>query len=100
VGEIAEGSGGSFEVGGRMIAVFLAAGKYYATDDVCPHQGLPLNDGFVDDCSVTCLAHGWRFTLADGCWDENPSIGVRTYPVRVVGDEIQVGLGEEPSGGE
>ena len=90
VGEIEEGRGAPFEVEGRPIAVFLDEGVYYATDDVCPHQGLPLCDGFVADKTVTCTWHGWCFRLTDGRWVDNPRILVGTYPVRVVGDEIQV----------
>ena len=93
VGEIPEGQGRSFEVQGRPIAVFLDRGAYYALDDVCPHQGFPLNDGTVCDRTVTCLSHDWRFELADGSWTENPQVRVATYPVRVAGDEIQVAVG-------
>src|SRR5262249_23109332 len=90
VGEIPEGQGHAFEVGGRMIAVFFEEGKYYAIDDACPHQGAPLSDGIVFDKSVTCSWHGWRFSLEDGRWLDSPRTRVGTYPVRVVGDEIQV----------
>src|SRR4051794_35977219 len=61
VGEILEGRGQPFEVGGRMIALFLEEGEYYAIDDACPHRGAPLCDGIVFDKSVTCTWHGWRF---------------------------------------
>ncbi len=93
VGEIAEGQGGSFVVEDRVIAVFLDEGTYYAIDDTCPHQGAPLCDGIVCDKTVTCTWHGWRFSLVDGRWIDNPRIRVGTYPVRVVGDEIQVSVG-------
>ncbi len=92
VGEIPEGEGRPFEVDGRMIAVILDGGAYYAIDDSCPHQGAPLCDGLVMDRSVTCTWHGWRFSLEDGRWLDSPKSKVRvgTYPVRVEGDEIQV----------
>ena len=93
VGEIPEGEGRPFVVGGRPLAVFLDGGMYYAVDDVCPHKGLPLHDGIVCERSVTCLAHDWRFDLADGSWFENPDVRLGTYPVRVVGDEVQVDAG-------
>ena len=47
VGDIAEGRGRPFEVEGRVIAVFLHEGHYYAIDDACPHRGAPLCDGIV-----------------------------------------------------
>ena len=92
VGEIPEGEGRPFEVGDHFIAVFLANGVYHAMDDSCPHQGAPLCDGFVGDGSVSCSWHGWEFRLDDGRYLDNPKIQVRTYPVRVVGEEIQVGV--------
>ena len=92
VGDVADRSGVPVEVGDRMIALFLDGGEYFAMDDVCPHQGMPLNDGLVADGTVTCTWHGWRFCLRDGSWLDSPRIGVGTYPVRVVGDEIQVAV--------
>jgi nitrite reductase (NADH) small subunit/3-phenylpropionate/trans-cinnamate dioxygenase ferredoxin subunit len=92
VGEIPEGQGRPFEVEGRMIAVFLDEGKYYAIDDVCPHQGAPLCDGIVYDRSVTCTWHGWRFSLEDGRHLDGSRCRVDTYPVRIVDDQIEVGV--------
>ncbi len=92
VGEIIEGQGKAFEVGDRVVAVFLDGGTYYAIDDACPHKGAPLCDGIVFDKSVTCTWHGWRFNLVNGRWCDNSRVRVGTYPVRVVGDEIQVSV--------
>ncbi len=92
VGEVADGSGIPVEVDDRIVALFLDGGVYYAIDDCCPHQGAPLNDGLVTDRTVTCLWHGWRFSLEDGRWIDSPRIKVATYPVRVIGDEIQVAV--------
>lgn len=94
VGEIREGVGFACQVEGRAVAVFLKNGRYHAFDDRCPHQDFPLSDGSVDNCAVTCLYHGWRIGLEDGRWEENPGVGVATHPVRVVGDEVQVGVGD------
>ena len=92
VGDVEEGVGLPVEVGDRPIALFLDEGRYFAMDDVCPHQGMPLNDGLVEGKTVTCTWHGWRFSLEDGSWLDSPRIKVGTYPVRVVGDEIQVAV--------
>jgi NAD(P)H-dependent nitrite reductase small subunit len=92
VGEIPEGQGRVFEVGDRIIAVYLDGGQYFATDDACPHAGAPLSDGIVFDRTVTCTWHGWRFSLEDGRHLEGSRCRVTTYPVRVEGDEIQVSV--------
>ena len=94
VGEIPEGQGRVFEVDGRMIAVFLEEGTYYAIDDACPHQGAPLSDGIVFDKSVTCTWHGWRFSLVDGRHLDGSRCRVATYPVRVEGDAVQVAVAD------
>jgi nitrite reductase (NADH) small subunit/3-phenylpropionate/trans-cinnamate dioxygenase ferredoxin subunit len=94
VGEIAEGRGIPVTIEGRVIAVFLDEGNYYAIDDACPHKGAPLCDGIVFDKTVTCTWHGWRFSLEDGRWIDSPGRRNRTgtYPVRVDGDLIQVAI--------
>ena len=60
VGAIPEGGGASFVAKGRMIAVFHYQGTYHAIDDLCPHMGASLAEGFLEDgivsCPVACLA--------------------------------------------
>jgi nitrite reductase (NADH) small subunit/3-phenylpropionate/trans-cinnamate dioxygenase ferredoxin subunit len=92
VGDIPEGEGRPYELEGRMIALFLDGGSYFAIDDTCPHQGAPLSDGIVFEKSVTCTWHGWRFSLEDGRWLDSPRTRIGAYPVRIVGDEIQVAI--------
>jgi nitrite reductase (NADH) small subunit/3-phenylpropionate/trans-cinnamate dioxygenase ferredoxin subunit len=90
VGEIQEGSGASFVVAGRLVAVFLCGGDYYAIDDVCPHMGASLGAGHLDGTVVTCPWHAWRFDIRDGTWCDNRRIKIESFEVRVAGDEIQV----------
>ena len=97
VGSIPEGQGRSFTVGERLVAVFNHGDEYFAIDDLCPHMGASLGAGEVgDDGVVTCPWHAWRFRVCDGTWDDNPSLKVDAFEVRVVGDDIQVRV-EPPS---
>ena len=90
VSDLIEGEGKTVEVGGRLIAVFLTEGRYFAIDDVCPHMGASLSGGWVENGTVTCPWHAWRFRLADGAWANYPKMKIGCYPVRVAGDEVQV----------
>lgn len=92
VGMIPEGEGRAFPVDGRMIAVFLRDGHYFAINDCCPHMGASLASGYVDGTDVVCPWHAWKFCIKNGLWMDNPKSKVRTetFAVRVVGDEIQV----------
>jgi nitrite reductase (NADH) small subunit len=91
VGAIPEGEGRSFQVGERLVAVFLQRGEYHAIDDLCPHMGASLGSGYLDnDGIVVCPWHAWRFCIRDGKWADNPRLSVDTFEVRVLGDDIQV----------
>ena len=92
IGAIPDGTGATFAVGDRLIAVFYIDDRYYAIDDICPHMGASLGSGYVENGIVTCPWHAWRFKVCDGTWCDNPKLKVGSYEVRVEGDEIQVDL--------
>ena len=75
-----------------VIALFLVDGKPCAIDDVCPHMGASLSGGCLENDIVTCPWHAWRFRVTDGTWVDNPRVKTGCYPVRVVGDDVQVQL--------
>ena len=93
VGEIPVGEGRTFEVAGRLVAVFHDGMRYHAMDDLCPHMGASLGAGEVHDGVVACPWHAWRFRVCDGTWCDNPKLKIDRFEVRVVGDEIQVRVG-------
>ena len=92
VGDIPAGEGRMLAVAGTTIGVFNVAGSFYALANECPHAGASLAHGIVEGETVLCRIHHWRFSLRDGTFlDENkPQCNVRSFPVRVVGDEVQV----------
>jgi len=90
LGELSDGLGRTVWVNDKPIALFRVSGEIYAIDDTCPHMGASLGSGFVENGTVTCPWHFWRFRLADGKWADNPRLGIGCYPVRVVGDDVQV----------
>jgi nitrite reductase (NADH) small subunit/3-phenylpropionate/trans-cinnamate dioxygenase ferredoxin subunit len=94
VGEVMEGEGRTVEVDKKLIAVFLHQGQYFAVDDLCPHMGASLSGGYVENGVVTCPWHAWRFRLADGAWADYTKLKIGCYPVRVVGEDIQVQVPE------
>ena len=91
--EVVEGEGKTISLQGKLIAVFRVNGELFAIDDVCPHMGASLSDGYVENHIVTCPWHAWRFRLTDGAWADNPRIKIGCYAVRVVGEDVQIQLG-------
>ena len=82
-----------FDVAGDLIAVFNVAGRYYAIADICSHDDGPVAEGEVSGKEIVCPRHGARFNLETGEALTLPAVvDIPAYPVRVVGDEIQIGI--------
>jgi 3-phenylpropionate/trans-cinnamate dioxygenase ferredoxin subunit len=96
VDEIGNGQRKLVDVDGEPLAVFNIAGQYFAIADVCSHDDGPVAEGVLDGTQVECPRHGARFDLRTGKALTLPAVvDIPAYPVRVVGDEIQVGLPPE-----
>jgi len=80
-------------VNGREVALYELDGAIYATDDICTHAYAKLSDGWVERGEIECPLHAGRFDIKTGKATAPPCVDdVKTYPVRVEADEIQVKL--------
>ncbi|MEM9589068.1 MAG: nitrite reductase small subunit NirD [Planctomycetota bacterium] len=94
VSDFEEGVGKAVAVDGRMVAVFRQSDGWYAIDDLCPHMGASLAEGYVEGDTVTCPWHAWRFCVKDGTWQDNPKTKVDCFEVKVDGDDVLVRVGD------
>jgi 3-phenylpropionate/trans-cinnamate dioxygenase ferredoxin subunit len=79
---------------GRGIVLINREGEIFALEDRCSHEEFPLSSGDVTGDEITCVLHGARFDIATGVPLALPAVlPVRTYEVRLEGDDIQVRLG-------
>lgn len=79
-------------VNGHAILLANVDGTYYATDDLCTHEDASLSTGCLQGEFVKCPLHGSRFDLKTGQAMEDPAEDdLRTYPVKIAGEEILVG---------
>ena len=91
--DVPEGRAEVFDVEDRKIAVFRIEGGFYAIEDICTHDGGPLAEGEVEDHEVICPRHGARFDIRTGQALTLPAVTpVESYPVRVEGNELYIGL--------
>jgi nitrite reductase (NADH) small subunit/3-phenylpropionate/trans-cinnamate dioxygenase ferredoxin subunit len=90
--EVMPGEGKTISIANKLIALFCVKGRYFAIDDVCPHMGASLSGGYLENDIVTCPWHAWRFRVTDGAWADNPRIKIGCYPVRIVGEDVQIQL--------
>jgi 3-phenylpropionate/trans-cinnamate dioxygenase ferredoxin subunit len=80
----------------QRIAVCNVDGEFYAIEDVCTHDGGSLDQGELDGVEIECPRHGARFDVRTGAATLMPAVmPVQTYPVRVEGDDLFVGLTPE-----
>jgi 3-phenylpropionate/trans-cinnamate dioxygenase ferredoxin subunit len=67
VDDLAVNEAQRFVVDGVPIAVVRdAAGEIFAIGDTCTHGDISLSEGFVEDDTLECWAHGSKFSLATG----------------------------------
>lgn len=95
------------------IGVFNVGGEFFALRNICPHKRGPLCTGEVAGRSSThappsvtagyvgyerdgeiirCPWHAWQFDIKTGECLVDPAMRVKTYPIRVDGDELVVDI--------
>ncbi|MDE2572321.1 MAG: non-heme iron oxygenase ferredoxin subunit [bacterium] len=93
VSEVALGTTKQVIVDGTEVLLCNVAGKIYAIDDVCTHDGGPLEQGLLDGCEIECPRHGARFDVRTGEVIALPAVvPVASYAVTLEGDQIYVDL--------
>lgn len=79
-------------VHGIDIVLIRKGEKIFAYEDLCPHQQVPLSEGTLNGCELTCRAHQWQFNICTGK-GINPSEAVlRSFPVNIHGTEITIDI--------
>ena len=64
--DLPEGTMNKYQVEGIEILLARIEGKYYATQNKCPHFGGDLSKGELEGSIVTCPQHGSQFNIIDG----------------------------------
>ena len=68
-----------------------SSGDVHALGDRCSHGDISLSEGFVEDDTVECWAHGSKFDLATGAPRNFPAFEpVPVFTVDIDGDDIFV----------
>lgn len=88
--DIEENSAVVSECAGHSVAIFRLQDKFHAINNVCPHKGGPLGEGELNGSVVSCPWHAWDFDVITGCNPDNERLKVKTYPVKLEGDDVLV----------
>ena len=108
VDEIPHGAHKLVPIGRHGVGVYNVNGTFYAIANYCPHEGGPLCAGRARGLNIVdenvpgdsvmvrdkefifCPWHQWGFELATGTTAVKPEWSIRTYPGRVVGNDVLV----------
>ena len=76
----------------KPIALVIdSAGIVHALGDTCTHGDISLSEGFVEDDTLECWAHGSKFELTTGKPLTLPAYQpVPVYPVTIVNGDVYV----------
>jgi phenylpropionate dioxygenase-like ring-hydroxylating dioxygenase large terminal subunit len=86
-------------LGERVVMYRTRAGEPVALAGLCPHRGLPLEMGRLEDDNLVCGYHGFRFASSGKCveipsQDKVPdSFCTRKYPLAQRGDFVWIWTG-------
>ena len=80
-----------FDHGDRTSCIYRLSDGYYATDGICTHETVHLEDGLVMDDEIECPMHQGVFNIKSGEAITPPACDdLKTYPVKVDNNKIFV----------
>jgi nitrite reductase/ring-hydroxylating ferredoxin subunit len=79
---------------GANYAICNVDGDIRALHGTCPHQNGPLYQGMLDEESILCPLHAWKFNTKTGTFDADVNLRIPVYAVRIENGEIFADLPE------
>ena len=86
-----------FKIDALDILLVQQGEQRYLLEAQCPHKSHSLESAHVDERSIECPLHHYRFSLADGlviASGEQPCRALRTYELVYEGNEVGLMLGD------
>ena len=73
------------DINGNSIVLTNIGGRFYAMDAVCSHEGGPLEEGTLEDHTLTCPWHQGKFDIrtAKAFAETDWVTDLKSYPVLV-----------------
>ncbi len=83
------------EIDHKPIVIFCLGGEFYATGDICTHDGGAIGEGEIEGDEIICPRHGARFNIRTGDAVSLPAVtGIPVYPIRIVDEFLEIGIPE------
>jgi len=80
------------EVNATPILLFRIRERVFATEAQCPHQKTSLVMADIEDTSIVCQAHAWKYSLNNGACVNHTGDALCTFPTMIVDGLVYVGF--------
>jgi nitrite reductase/ring-hydroxylating ferredoxin subunit len=77
---------------GVAVLVVKMDGRPYSLSSNCPHMGCSMGGAVLENGTVQCPCHDWKFDIRTGRFTEAKEIGLATYPVKIENGDILINL--------
>ena len=88
--DIVEGSAKLLRAKGEEMAVFKSNGQLYGIQNICPHEGGQLCNGWIEGGEVVCPLHRYKFDLKTGACSTDPKLKVKVFKLVAQGDQFSL----------
>jgi nitrite reductase/ring-hydroxylating ferredoxin subunit len=98
--DLKEGDMLKVEANGKQIVLSMVEGKVYAIDEICTHEGGPLDEGELNGYDLKCPWHYALFDVRNGIVSDATvwATNLNSYTVKV--DETNGDILVNPDGGK
>ncbi|MDR4495280.1 MAG: Rieske (2Fe-2S) protein [Nitrospirales bacterium] len=90
--DIPQGGGRPYKIAGKSIAIFRVQDRFYAINNICPHQGASLGKGKLKGYIVSCPLHDQQFDVRSGFGPDGGGYCVVRYDVKIHDKQVWVNL--------
>tara|TARA_Y100000768_G_C23558842_1_gene487211 strand:- start:64 stop:372 length:309 start_codon:yes stop_codon:yes gene_type:complete len=80
-----------FDHQNKTYCIYNIKDGFFATDGMCTHEDVHLEDGLVTDNEIECPMHQGIFNIKTGKVIQDPPCDdLRTYPIKVENNKIYI----------
>jgi toluene monooxygenase system ferredoxin subunit len=90
--DLLDGEKIGFTINKTRVLLLRLDGIYFAYEDKCPHQGVPMSEGYLQEYTLTCMAHQWCFDAKTGAGINPESAALKKILVIEENKEVFINL--------
>ena len=80
-----------FDLENKTFCIYKLEDGFYATDGICTHEAVHLEDGLVMDDEIECPMHQGIFDIKSGKALSPPACeDLKTYPIKIEDKKIYI----------